>query len=195
MKMLKSQTAGMATKSPSAVVIRASAMPVETAAIPPEPVRAIPRKALMMPMTVPKRPMKGAVVPIVASPESPFFMSAVVMSASRSLGRFDGIVAGEVRGACRQVVRELVEPGRYDTGQMAVLELLRRIDRLLQLILLQVRRHQRRELERLLLRLAVIDETLDRDRQGVDGHQDKQDAHTLGERRHRVPEIHRVKTH
>ena len=53
----------------------------------PSPVMAMPRKALMMPMTVPKRPMKGAVVPIVASPERPFFMSAVVISASRSIAR------------------------------------------------------------------------------------------------------------
>ena len=51
-----------------------------TAAMPPDPVSVMPRKALMMPMTVPKRPMKGAVVPIVASPERPFFMSAVVTS-------------------------------------------------------------------------------------------------------------------
>ncbi len=85
--MLKSQTAGIATKRPSAVVTSASAIPVDTAAMPPEPVRAMPLNALMMPMTVPKRPMNGAVVPIVARPESPFFMSAVVMSASRSIAR------------------------------------------------------------------------------------------------------------
>ena len=87
MKMLNIHTAGMATNRPSAVVTRASAMPAETAAMPPEPVMAMPRNALMMPMTVPKRPMKGAVVPIVARPERPFFMSAVVTSASRSMAR------------------------------------------------------------------------------------------------------------
>ena len=87
MKMLNIQTAGMATKRPRAVVTSASAMPAETAAMPPEPVSAMPRKALMMPMTVPKRPMNGAVVPIVARPERPFFMSAVVTSASRSIAR------------------------------------------------------------------------------------------------------------
>src|SRR6266498_169172 len=113
----------------------------------------------------------------------------------RPFGGFDRIVPRNVRGAGRQVVREFVEPGRYDARQMAVLELLGGIDRLLQLVLLQVTRDERREGERLLLRLVVIDEPLDRHRQGVDGHQDQQDAHTLGERRHRVPEIDRVKTH
>ena len=102
MKMLKSHTAGMATKRPSAVVTRASAMPVETAAMPPEPVRAMPRNALMMPMTVPKRPMKGAVVPIVARPERPFFMSAVViegLALDGALGGLDHVVALDVRAA------------------------------------------------------------------------------------------------
>ena len=86
-KMLKSHTAGMATKRPRAVVTSASAMPVETAAIPPDPVMAIPRNALIIPMTVPKRPMNGAVVPMVARPERPFRMSAVVIRASRSIAR------------------------------------------------------------------------------------------------------------
>ena len=55
--------------------------------MPPDPVSAIPWKALMMPTTVPKSPTKGAVAPIVARPERPFFMSAVVISASRSIAR------------------------------------------------------------------------------------------------------------
>ena len=107
MKMLKSHTAGIATKRPSAVVMSASAIPVDTAAIPPEPVMAMPRNALMMPMTVPKRPMNGAVVPIVARPERPFFMSAVVISASRSrarsaasIGSWPGVSAVPLEMSC-----------------------------------------------------------------------------------------------
>jgi hypothetical protein len=62
-------------------------MPAETAPRPPVPVAAIPSNARMMPMTVAKRPMNGAVVAIVARPPSPFFMSAVVMRADRSMAR------------------------------------------------------------------------------------------------------------
>ncbi len=60
-------------------------MPAETAPRPPVPVAAMPAKDRMIPMTVAKRPMKGAVVAIVASPPRPFFMSAVVMRAERSM--------------------------------------------------------------------------------------------------------------
>jgi hypothetical protein len=47
----------------------------------------MPRKALMMPMTVPRRPMNGAVVAIVARPPRPFLRSAVVIIAARSIAR------------------------------------------------------------------------------------------------------------
>ncbi len=39
---------------------------------------AMPVNALMMPTTVPNRPMNGAVEPIVARPPGPFFISAEV---------------------------------------------------------------------------------------------------------------------
>src|SRR5262249_32387620 len=55
-KWLKATTAGIATKIPKAVETRASAMPPETTDIPPDPVAAMPRKAFMIPTTVPQRP-------------------------------------------------------------------------------------------------------------------------------------------
>ena len=72
-KWLKATTAGIATKMPSAVETSASAMPPETAAIPPDPVAAMLWNALMIPTTVPKRPMNGAVEPIVARSPRPRF--------------------------------------------------------------------------------------------------------------------------
>ena len=50
----------MATTRPAAVVMRASEMPGATARRVAAPAVPSPRKALTMPMTVPKRPMKGA---------------------------------------------------------------------------------------------------------------------------------------
>src|SRR6266481_756925 len=72
-KWLKATTAGIATKIPKAVETRASAMPPETTDIPPDPVAAMLRKALIIPTTVPKRPTKGAVEPIVARNPRPRF--------------------------------------------------------------------------------------------------------------------------
>ena len=65
----------------------ASAIPADTAPIPPEPVRAMPWKALMMPITVPNRPMKGVMVAMVASEPMPRLMSEVVSSVARSTAR------------------------------------------------------------------------------------------------------------
>ena len=47
----------------------------------------MPVKALMMPITVPNRPMNGAVVAIVASEPVPFLKSEYVISVSRSIAR------------------------------------------------------------------------------------------------------------
>jgi hypothetical protein len=77
----------MATNRPSAVVTSASAIPADTAPMPPEPVSAMPLKALMMPTTVPNRPMNGAVEPMVARPPVPRLKSAVVISDVRSMAR------------------------------------------------------------------------------------------------------------
>src|SRR6185437_5213565 len=72
-KWLNPATAGIATKIPRAVVTRASAIPPETTDMPPDPVAAMFRKALMIPATVPKRPTNGAVEPIVARNPRPCF--------------------------------------------------------------------------------------------------------------------------
>src|SRR6266568_3856767 len=58
-------TAWMATAMPPAVVTRASEMPAATTLKPPWPETPIWWKACMMPTTVPNRPMKGAVAPMV----------------------------------------------------------------------------------------------------------------------------------
>src|ERR1051326_4903032 len=90
----------MATNKPNAVVTSASAIPAETAPSPPEPVIAIPWNAWMMPATVPKRPTKGAVVEIVARLPRPFFISAVVISVSRSMARLPDSTMSKSSGSC-----------------------------------------------------------------------------------------------
>ena len=57
----------MATTRPAAVVMSASEMPGATARRVAAPAVPRPWKASMMPMTVPKRPMKGAMAAMVAS--------------------------------------------------------------------------------------------------------------------------------
>src|SRR4029077_15675536 len=61
LRTLNIHAAGTATTRPSAVVTSASAIPWEIAAkpAPPPPAAAMSRKAWTMPITVPKRPMKG----------------------------------------------------------------------------------------------------------------------------------------
>ncbi len=68
-------------------MISASAMPAEMAAIPPEPVSAMPENALMIPKVVPKRPTKGAVAPMVARPERPRLRSARLTAVARWMAR------------------------------------------------------------------------------------------------------------
>src|SRR5262249_47706710 len=62
-KKLKPSTAGMATNRPTAVATSASLMPPITACAPPLPAADRSAKARMMPSTVPKRPMNGALLP------------------------------------------------------------------------------------------------------------------------------------
>ncbi len=65
-KRLNITTAGSATKRPTAVATRASEIPAITLPAPPAPVfRARSAKARMTPSTVPKSPMKGALLPSV----------------------------------------------------------------------------------------------------------------------------------
>ena len=73
----------MATTRPSAVSTSASEIPAETAPRPPEPVAAMPWNAVMMPTTVPSSPTNGAVAPMVASEETPFFRSLAVSAEAR----------------------------------------------------------------------------------------------------------------
>jgi hypothetical protein len=96
-----------------------------------------------------------------------------------SLGRLDRIVTGGIRRPARDVVVELVEPRSHNSRQVAVLELLGGVDRLLQPVLLQELGYELRERKGLLLRLVVVDEPFHRDRQRVDRHQEKKNHDTL----------------
>src|SRR3954469_1795436 len=84
---LYAQTAGTATNRPKAVVTSASEIPPATADKPAVFSDDIPRKALMIPTVVPKRPTNGAVAPIVARPERPRFNSALTIASARSHAR------------------------------------------------------------------------------------------------------------
>ena len=59
-------TAGIAAPRPNAVAINASEMPGATTAREADPCWPMPWKAAMMPHTVPKSPMKGAALAVVA---------------------------------------------------------------------------------------------------------------------------------
>src|SRR5260370_803602 len=76
--------------------MRASAIPAEMAAMPPEPVRAMPEKALMIPKVVPKRPTKGAVDPMVARPERPRLRSARLTAVARWMARLAASTAASL---------------------------------------------------------------------------------------------------
>ena len=56
----------MAATSPAAVAMSASAIPGATTASEADPTLPIPMKEFMIPHTVPKRPIKGVVDPVVA---------------------------------------------------------------------------------------------------------------------------------
>src|SRR5581483_6258724 len=79
-KMLNASTAGMATKSPTAVATSASEMPAITneAVLPPPPLFAAARSAnaRMIPSTVPKSPMNGALFPSVPRTNNHFSYSS-----------------------------------------------------------------------------------------------------------------------
>ena len=103
------------------MVTSASAIPADTAPMPPEPVRAMPRKALMMPITVPNRPMNGAVVAIVAREPMPFFKSEVVSSVARSTARVAASTTSTSEsGLVWLSILERLEAGRDDAGQVAL---------------------------------------------------------------------------
>src|SRR2546426_11793150 len=77
----------------SAVVNSASEIPPATAAIPADSAFFMPRKALMMPNTVPNKPTKGAVDPIVARPDKPRRNSAVLIAIARWRARFEASIS------------------------------------------------------------------------------------------------------
>ena len=79
--------AGMAAASPSAVASRASAIPGATTARLVVCSLEMPMKLFMIPQTVPNRPTKGAVAPIVAripvvSVSAPFTVRFVTLNAA-----------------------------------------------------------------------------------------------------------------
>ena len=70
-KWLYAITEGIATANPATVVRSASATPGATAIILLEPDDVIPRKAFIIPITVPIRPISGDTEPITASQPRP----------------------------------------------------------------------------------------------------------------------------
>jgi hypothetical protein len=60
----------------------------------------MPLNAFKMPTTVPKRPTKGAVEPIVASAERPRFISAWTMATERSRPRLAASMTSESETCC-----------------------------------------------------------------------------------------------
>ena len=70
-KWLYRIVAGIAAKSPAALAINASAMPGATTARLAFPARPMPSKALMIPTTVPNRPMYTVALAVVARNDMP----------------------------------------------------------------------------------------------------------------------------
>ena len=86
MNVLKPKTAGMATKRPTAVATRASAIPGATVASETLFISAMAENECMIPHTVPNRPMKGAVLPVVAkSPNDDLSFSISSETAKRNV--------------------------------------------------------------------------------------------------------------
>ena len=81
----------MAAARPAAVAISASEIPGATMAKVADPLAPIPLKVSMMPQTVPKRPIKGLALPVVA--RKPRVLSNFVLSESRALFRARSILS------------------------------------------------------------------------------------------------------
>src|ERR1039457_2684254 len=86
-KLLYAMRAGTAATRPAAVLMRASAIPGATTTIDVEPFWAICENAIMMPITVPKRPMNGVAEAVVARNDSPRVRRVVSTPAARSRAR------------------------------------------------------------------------------------------------------------
>ena len=122
----------MAATRPMAVVMRASEMPGATTARLAEPMRPMSPKAFMMPHTVPKRPMKGVTLAVVArklSRRSSRVTSAVAARASEresdSMLRTVGFAPARApcRGAAAHLLVQLEVARLEDAHERARLEL------------------------------------------------------------------------
>ena len=72
LKWLNATTAGIAAAKPAAVAISASEIPGATTARLADPLIPIPLNDSIIPQTVPKSPIKGAVLPVVARKDNAF---------------------------------------------------------------------------------------------------------------------------
>src|SRR6185437_9574236 len=105
----------MATQRPTAVVTSASAIPPATAPRPVAFCSEMPLNGFRMPTTVPNRPTKGAVEPMVARPLRPRLSSACTMASARSRARLEASICSPgmspdsewARNSCRPAVTTL----------------------------------------------------------------------------------------
>jgi hypothetical protein len=102
---------------PIAVATSASAIPPATAPRPVDFSAAMPRNALMMPTTVPNRPTKGAVEPMVARLDTPRFNSECTMAWARSRARLDASISSPGISALIWCARNSCKPGDHDFRQ------------------------------------------------------------------------------
>src|SRR5213078_2814445 len=163
----------MATMRPNAVVIRASAIPADTApSDPPPPDAAMPVNAFTIPITVPSRPTNGAVDPVVARMPRPRFSSADTIRISRSTAR-------------------LTDHARH----VALLLLLGELDRTVELLLLQEAGELGREPPRLPLRPEDLVQLLEGARPREDGHRRQDQDDGLREQAHRDEQVVKREAH
>ena len=146
-------------------------------------------------MTVAKRPMNGAVVAIVARPPRPFFMSAVVMRAERSMARSAAETVSCPTDDAVLAVVELQESGRHDLGDVALLVFLGEVDPFPDLVLLQELSDLQRELHGLLPGLVEGQEPLDEDRDGVDRQEHQKQHDPLDQGAHDGPDVSPIHRH
>src|SRR2546425_173063 len=112
-------TDGTATASPATVVTSASATPGATAAMLPEPPRAMPMKASITPSTVPSRPSSGLTEPKVASQDPTRIASTNFVSRLEVSPSSQGVV-GTARPICRNtasVLRDGSQRGAQPVGE------------------------------------------------------------------------------
>ena len=164
----------MATNRPKAVVTRASEIPPATAPIPGVFWVAISWKALRMPATVPNRPTKGAVEPMVARRAETSLQLGVddgLGPLEGALGRFDLLDADSSAAA---VVAELLQAGGDNFSEVRLLVAVGDLDGFVELAFLQGSGNAGSKLARLLAGGVEIEVAVDHDGERPDGH-DEQD--------------------